>query len=731
MPPFLHQLKGTGLCLHAIHANPHRTLSCVRGLGSVSGLRLAYQGRERIQFPYLSPLPSPLECGRQYVCGALASSVAGGEEKGEQKRGTAGHEAHGKTINVLLALHNDKPASSSAAEAFQTDKVLEKLKALDARARKKGLESLDATKNRLVRIGMETNGNGRVVKNSYGMFSLVWQAQEHPEWPGVITSELAEIKKAIRQTHGVPLKYLIWAGMGGSAEDKAMYNAVGLLRRGPKVFVLDSTDPAKLKGILAEIEKRSGTTLAQALKSTLIVGMALGMTSYEPVVNLEKLKALYDKYKIDSRPNFIYMTLPDSLLDQFGKAGGYRKVELQLDNGNSTSGRHSAPMTRGSLYPLGLAGVPLDEWMESMWLRDEDIGAAFRLAAFLNSQAVAGRNKITLVLPKAWAGAALWTKQNFEESLGKSEEFGLKVVINEKIRLADYRSPKEPSQDRCFVALHVKALGNGDGTKIAALRRAGYPVAVLTLNAAELSRYMQFMHYVVFGLGYLQNMNFVTQPGVELYKAITNRLHAEAQQAGGIEKTNEWAATHGSAKRAKFRNAVTLHYAHLPQEIALPAGDAPGIYAALLKQLCAERTIEYGELTFFGDMRYSAGGRAVRKVLDQAADRVYRALLRIPVDVYEGPAMNHSYHEMVIGHGRALSTIVISEKSEKLPAADYTAEYHRAQYLATQMALSERGRFVVSLSLRDLEESSLEALNEFFHQVAAHLKGRVKNARKQ
>ena len=35
------------------------------------------------------------------------------------------------------------------------------------------------------------------------------------------------------------------------------------------------------------------------------------------VVNLEKLYGLYEKHRIDSRPNFIYMTLPGSLLDQF------------------------------------------------------------------------------------------------------------------------------------------------------------------------------------------------------------------------------------------------------------------------------------------------------------------------------------------------------------------------------------------------------------------------------
>ena len=36
----------------------------------------------------------------------------------------------------------------------------------------------------------------------------------------------------------------------------------------------------------------------------------------------------------------------------------------------------------------------------------------------------------------------------------------------------------------------------------------------------------------------------------------------------------------------------------------------------------------------------------------------------MPADVYEGPAMNHSYHEMIIGHGKCFSTVLIAEPNE-------------------------------------------------------------------
>jgi Tat protein secretion system quality control protein TatD with DNase activity len=79
--------------------------------------------------------------------------------------------------------------------------------------------------------------------------------------------------------------------------------------------------------------------------------------------------------------------------------------------------------------------------------------------------------------------------------------------------------------------------------------------------------------------------------------------------------------------------------------------------------------------------------------------------------------MNHSYHEMIIGYGKCFSTILIAEPEEP-------ADYHQAQFLATQMALAERGRAVVSISLRNLEDSTLRALDEFFRQAATHVRAR-------
>lgn len=613
---------------------------------------------------------------------------------------------------VQLSLYHDCSASKTYLESIQQENLLERLKALISKANRRGLEALDPARNRLIRIGMEIDAAGRVAKNCYGVLELSWQAAHHREWADTVEREVAAIRGELESTQRTRLRFLIWAGMGGSAEDKHAYNAAGLLKQRPRCYVLDSTDPAKLKHICDDMLRRSGHNLAATLKSTLVVGMAMGMTSYEPVINLEKLAALYQRHSIDSRPNFLYMTLPGSLLDEFASARGYRRIELQPDGRDSTAGRHSSPLTRGSLYPLALCGVDLYSWMKATELSGDDIDTAWQLSALLHAQGLAGRDKVTLMLPKEWSGVALWTKQDFEESLGKSEQIGVKIVVDEKIKLPNYRPPKDPLQDRMFLAIQVKGLTVPDARKTALLRRSGYPLAIVTFpRETLLSHYMQFIHYVVFGMAWLREMNFVTQPGVELYKAITNRI-ANARKP---------AVAAPEAASAKWRGGITLHYGALAARVTNPKSTAPEIYASLVTNMAADRRVEYGELTFFGDTRYSPRGRAMRHTLHRAAETLFRSRLKMPVDVYEGPAMNHSYHEMIIGHGRCFSTVLISEKSESIPEIGHTGDYHRAQFQATLLALAERGRPAVSITVKDLDDGTLAALEEFFQQAAKHV----------
>ena len=619
---------------------------------------------------------------------------------------------------MQIALFNDNSEADRYYRTLVAETLPERLKVLDSRVRRKGLASLDPSRNRLISLGMEMDGDGRPTKNGYGLFSLGWQAASHPEWAAQVSSEVAEIRAGIQRAHGARLRFLIWAGMGGSAEDKNMYCSSGMLERGVRCYVLDSTDPAKLKSILADMQKHSRRPLRDLLASTLVVAMAMGMTSYEPVLNLEQLAKLYEKHGVNPAANFLYMTISGSLLDKFAAPRGFRRVQLQLDGDNTTAGRHSGPLTRGSLYPLALCENDLSAWIGATDLLPEEIDAAWKLAAFLHAQGLAGRDKVTLTLPEAWCAAALWTKQDFEESLGKSEELGIKIVIDEKLRLPNYRPPKDERQDRAFVAVHRKGEKLAEADKLAMVRRVGYPLAnIIFDHGACLSRYLQFIHYTVFGVAWLRGMNFVTQPSVELYKSLANRIYEKAKRAGGLDKTSDWNQFRGSAAQQKWIGGITLYWGNRAYE-GEDNATAPAVYATILKRLIDERRAEYAELTFFGDTRYSSPGKAMRKVLGRAAETLFRSRLRMPADVYEGPAVNHSYHEMIIGHGRCFSTILLADKQEAIPGLDYSPDYHRAQFLATIRALEQRGRDVVAITLRDLEPKTLLALERFFREAA-------------
>jgi hypothetical protein len=84
--------------------------------------------------------------------------------------------------------------------------------------------------------------------------------------------------------------------------------------------------------------------------------------------------------------------------------------------------------------------------------------------------------------------------------------------------------------------------------------------------------------------------------------------------------------------------------------------------------------------------------------------------------------MNHSYHEMIIENGRCFSTVLLSTNSESIPDVNDNADDHKAQFLATHSALAKRGRSMVAVLLPDLREPTLAALDDFFREVAAHLK---------
>jgi len=624
---------------------------------------------------------------------------------------------------VLLSLFHDNPASQSYYAGMEQERLYEKLRTLDDAVQRGGLAALNPVKDPLSTICSLKTSKGRVRKYGLGAFSMSWRIEDHEEWPSRVMREIDEIQARVKEGQGARVRHLIWVGARGWTEDKAAYGSAGLLRRVPRCYVLDSTDPAKMKAILDDIVRRSGLRLPDALRSTLVISMASGRSSDCPELNLERLAALFERHRIDLRPNCICITPAGSSLEAFAKARGFETVRPQMDGADTIAARHSAPLSRGSLYPLGFSKVDLQDWIRGTYLTRQDVHVAWQLSAFLHTQAESGRDKLTLVLPSIWSGVGNWTRHVLEETLGQTDLRGLKVVLENKIRLANYRSPRDPAQDRSFFAVKVKGIPIETPDKVALLRRRGYPIACLTLpKGAVLSSYMQFIHYAAFGLARLRNLNFLAGVGRNPCQTVARNLLEELRSGGGMERSTAWQNLTSNSRKVRHRDSLRLFWSLPDPELDSKVVDAPTLYASIVKQSARNNRIDYAELTFFGDTRYTARGKAVLKVLNRSAERLYRSRLKMAVNVCEGSAMNFSYLATSLRQGRCLSTVLVSEKPEKLASAGHNANHHVAHFLAMQAVLAERKRPVVVLTLKDLEEPSIIALEDFFRQAATALR---------
>ena len=139
------------------------------------------------------------------------------------------------------------------------------------------------------------------------------------------------------------------------------------------------------------------------------------------------------------------MTLPDSYLDTFAQQYEVPTRPLQLDGGNGTGGRMSAPTTRVFLLPAALYLTRLSEAPGQLWKvlnrawkeYDLDLSTAHsedsspvRFAATLSDLSDDGVCRLLLYRLGEWRALIPWVEQLMEESLGKGGK-GIVVFGNQ------------------------------------------------------------------------------------------------------------------------------------------------------------------------------------------------------------------------------------------------------------------------------------------------------------
>lgn len=319
-------------------------------------------------------------------------------------------------------------------------------------------------------------------------------------------AHLARIRPLVAQLLAEGITDVVLVGMGGSSLFAMVLDAVsGSASRNPRLHVLDSTDPAAVARVEADVDWTSAAVVAASKSGTTV----------ETRAHLDRFRSRLDE-AIGQRAGerVVVVTDPGSALEEVAHAAGFRAV---VHGDADIGGRYSALSPFG-LLPAVLLGLDVDRLLQNArdaaarWVLDpwSDAGPAL-LATVLAVAAQHGRDALHLLVPTEAGMFGSWVEQLVAESSGKDGVGVLPVVCMDVDDVI--------AHERAVVV----ALGPAPGPAVLAVLEAhGVPVLVVPWSgpddvAAESLRWMQAVPLLCAQLG----VDPFDQPDVAAAKAAT------------------------------------------------------------------------------------------------------------------------------------------------------------------------------------------------------------------
>ncbi len=560
-------------------------------------------------------------------------------------------------------------------------------------------------------------------------------------------TQLEEVEAEARDIWQRGIRHVIWAGMGGSVIAVRVFRDLGFCSGHDEgqmtIYPLDSTDPAALNDIVRKIaaakhltlptgEEASNPIFLQALLAdVMMVGVAMGMTSEEPITHLTWFTDLLQQAGLRPAEHLLVMTLPDSFLDRFAREQQAPSRPLQLDGG--TGGRMSAPTTRVFLLPAALyltrlstQSGQLRSVLQRAW-DDYNLELAtshpaehsfVQLAAALSAASRAGACRLLLRMPEGWHALVSWLEQLMEESLGKG---GKGIVVFDDQLLNSSAPGYQPDgllpvhvvteatqaeEEQLFILSQPSLASKEPHERLAALA------------ASFLGWQLSMALY-----GYLQHITFAGQPAVENYKT---RARALRTQPDPLQVVSHWRpalqdgiltllAPHGGIDQDAQRHSnpqqgssVASTFARALQEAVSPDDT---------HRRSHEISLSYLDVTVNGEAPGS-----LFSVLDEQVHTIGNELLGVPVKLRQAPAAYHSTEQSEMdGPPSLLSLRLVARKSEACLLGSYSNTFLHAQAVSTWQAMMERDRPCFLLVIDGSLDDAIEPLATFFSQTAASL----------
>ena len=518
----------------------------------------------------------------------------------------------------------------------------------------------------------------RLVTRIWARDISVWKAAEHSDaarsissrlgWLDVGTTmagQLDHVARLGRAAHDEHIEAIFLLGMGGSSLcAEVLRSVLGVAPGYPDLHVLDTTDERTIVSAAARMVPER-TWIVVASKS----GGTVEVASLEAFFWSRMVAALGGR----AGRQFIAVTDPGTALERLALSRGYRDVFI---NPPDIGGRFSALSLFG-LIPAALIGAsPHDLLAAATTLaagcRQENLAnPGLALGAFIGAATLAGRDKLTVVLPDSLATLGLWIEQLVAESTGKHEKGALPVVDEPLGR------PDEYGQDRAFVAIATER-DAPDHARLAALRAAGHPVLELSTRLDGLGAEFFRWEFATAVAGAVLGINPFDEPNV-----------AEAK-----EKTRSQLAAYSRDRRLHDADAIASdEWVSVFTRGFAGATPADVIRAAL-------DSLRAGDYVAF--LSYLPADAAVARAIAEARQAIRRSS-RLASTFGVGPRYLHStgqYHKG--GPTTPLAFVITADDATatEIPETGYSfAILKRAQALGDYETLAAHGRRVVRIHI--------------------------------
>lgn len=481
--------------------------------------------------------------------------------------------------------------------------------------------------------------------------------------PSAMEAHRAEVEGFAAEVRAAGFRRVLLLGMGGSSLAPDVF--ARLLGGGPGALaltVLDTTDP----GAILDAEA------AGDLATTFFLVSSKSGGTVEP----NALAAYFLARTGGNGAQFAAITDPGSSLAALAAARGFRRTFL---NPPDIGGRYSALSLFG-LVPAALVGVDIGKVLASAraaraaCVESDGLPGQrpARLAAFLATGVEEGRDKLTLLMPRAVEPFGAWVEQLVAESTGK-QGTGVLPVVGEPVRDAPAYG-----DDRVFVSLDPAGDAGADAQRaLGGLARAGHPALALPFEpATNLGGAFLEWELATALAGVWLRINPFDQPNVAESKANTDAVLARFAR-GEAPAADAPGADRGAlaARLRAWRGALR-----------------PGDYVAILAYLAPTPAHD----AFLGRLRLAIG-----------------AATRAAVTVGYGPRFLHSTGQLHKGGpatGAFLQVETADARDAAVPGAGYTfGRLKLAQALGDLAALEGRKRNVVRVRLPEGGLPVLEA----------------------